>query len=135
MGRSIRLLGAAGLLAMVACGAAHHAAPPAFQYPQLLQQAGVEGPVRFRVRLDSVGSPQVTTLEILVSPNPGFAPAVRTALEGWHDPSMAGRIADYTVRFVIMDTAATDSVRRCGSGGGGWGVCARRVRPHRAYVN
>ena len=135
MDHLIRLLSSAGLLALIGCGAAQSIAPPTFRYPQLLQQAGVEGSVRFRVRLDSVGRPQVRTLEIVAIPNPGFTPAVRNALEGWQDSSMAGRIVEHTVLFVMMDTAGTDSVRRCRSSRDSWAVCARRVRPTTLYVH
>src|SRR3989475_5683397 len=83
---------------------------------------------RFRVRLDSAGSPQLTTFQIVATPNPGFAPAVRNALKGWRDSSMAGRIVEQTVLFVLMDTAGTDSVARCRGGGEEWGVFPRPAR-------
>ena len=139
MDHSIRLLGSAGLLALSACaltgGVAPSAsvAPPAFRYPDLLRQAGVQGPVRFRVRLDSVGTPELATLQIVASPNPGFAPAIRKALREWRDSSMAGRLIEHTVLFVSMDTAATDSIARCRSSENVWAVCARRAPPTILY--
>src|SRR2546427_63203 len=128
----MRLVGA-GLIALSAC-AADNVLPPAFRYPELLQTAGVQGPVRFRVRLDSLGSPQLTTFQILATPNPGFRFAVRNALTGWRDSGKAGHIIEHTVLFVMMDTAATDSVARCRSSAGEWVVCARRMRPTTLYV-
>ena len=135
MDRAIRLLLTAFFLALSSCRTAHRVTPPAFRYPELLRQAGVEGLVRFRVRLDSGGTPQVRTLEILATPHTGFTPAVRTALEGWRDSSMAGRIVEHTVLFVIIDTTGTDSVPRCRTGRDGWAVCARRVRWTTLYVH
>ena len=120
-----------GLLGLAACAKpATRVAPPTIWYNDLLKQAGVQGPVRFRVRLDSVGSPQLSTFEILASPNPGFPPAIRRGLQGWRDPSLAGRIFEHTVLFIMIDTAATDSVARCRSSADVWIVCARRVPPH-----
>ncbi len=132
MPHPIRLVGAAGLIALSAC-AADSVPPPAFHYPELLQTAGVQGPVRFRVRLDSAGDPQLTTFQILATPNPAFTVAVRNALKGWRDSGMAGRTVEHTVLFVMMDTAATDSIGRCRSSTSGWVVCARRVRPTTLY--
>jgi hypothetical protein len=42
---------------------------------------------------------------------------------------------EHTVLFVMMDTAATDSVVHCRSSAGEWIVCARRVRPTTLYGN
>src|SRR5690242_17790715 len=128
------LIGAV-LMTLSACAAdsavtATSGPPPAFRYPQLLQAAGVQGPVRFRVRLDSLGSPQLSALEIMATPNPGFPSAIRRGLQGWRDPALAGRIFEHTVLFIMMDAAATDSVARCRSSGDEWLVCARRVPPH-----
>ena len=128
MHHSLRLFSSAWLVALGACAASAALPPPAVRYPDLLRQAGVQGPVRFRVRLDSAGSPQLTTFQIVATPNPGFPPAVRNALKGWRDSSMAGRIVEQTVLFVLMDTAGTDSVARCRSGRKDWTVCARRAQ-------
>jgi hypothetical protein len=125
---SIKVLGVAGLVTLSAC-AADTVPPPAFRYPELLQTAGVQGPVRFRVRLDSAGSPHLPTLQILASPNPGFASEIRNGLKEWRNPARAGGIVEHAVLFVLMDTAATDSVARCRNSGSDWVVCARRVQP------
>jgi len=128
MHHSLRLFSSAWLVALGACAASAALPPPAVRYPDLLRQAGVQGPVRFRVRLDSAGSPQLTTFQIVATPNPGFPPAVRNALKGWRDSSMAGRIVEQTVLFVLMDTAGTDSIARCRGTRSDWTVCARRAR-------
>jgi len=133
MRHSIRLLATAGLVTLIACAKTSSLAPPAFRYPDLMRQAGIEGPVHFRVRLDSVGSPQLTTFQIVATPNPAFIPAVRNALAGWRESSVAGRTFEHTVLFVMMDTAATDSLARCRSSASEWAVCARRGRPHTLY--
>ncbi len=86
--------------------------------------------MRFRVRVAADGGVELTTLEIVSSPNSGFASALRRDLEGWRDPALAGHMFEHTVLFIMMDTAATDSVSRCGSKGDEWIVCARRVPPH-----
>src|SRR3989475_5530333 len=80
---------------------------------------------RFRVRLDSAGSPQLTTFQIVATPNPGFAPAVRNALKGWQDSSMAGRIVEQTVLFVLMDTAGDRFLPLRAGGRGRWVGFAR----------
>jgi len=127
MDRVIRLA-LVGLLGLIACAKpANRVPPPSFWYNDLLKQAGVQGPVRFRVRLDSVGSPQLTTLEILATPNPGFTGPLRNGLQAWRDPSGAGRMLEQTVLFIAMDSAATDSIARCRSSRGEWLVCARRM--------
>ena len=128
MHHSLRLLSSAWLVALSACAPSAALPPPALRYPDLLRQAGIQGPVRFRVRLDSAGSPQLTTFQIVATPNPGFPPAVRNALKGWRDSSMAGRIVEQTVLFVLMDTAGTDSIARCRGTRSDWTVCARRAR-------
>jgi hypothetical protein len=130
---SIRLLSNAGLVALSACATIPDVAPPSFRYPPLLHSAGIEGPVRFRVRLDSVGSPQLQTFEIVATYNPGFNYAVRDGLKGWRDSSMAGRIVEHTVVFIVIDTAGTDSIARCWSSRSRWAVCERRVRPTVRY--
>ena len=122
------LLGSAAFMALIAC-APNSVAPPAFHYPDLLREAGVQGPVHFRVHLDSAGSPQLATLQIVSAPHPVFAHAVRNALNGWRDPHMPDRLVERSVLFVMMDTAATDSVARCRPGASDWVVCARRVKP------
>ena len=127
MHHSLRLLSSAWLVALSACAPSAAVTPPALRYPDLLRQAGVQGSVRFRVRLDSAGSPQLTTFQIVATPNPGFPPAVRNALKGWRDSNMAGRIVEQTVLFVLMDTAGTDSLARCRSRRRDWTVCARRA--------
>ncbi len=132
MEHSIRGLSFATLIALSAC-ATDSAPAPAFRYPDLLRAAGVQGPVYFRVRLDSVGTPQLTTFQILATPNPAFTVAVRSALKEWRDPRMAGRIVEHSVLFVMMDTAATDSLARCRTSVSAWVVCARRVRPTTLY--
>ena len=124
----IRLVAAVGLVAPIACAKPRSLEPPAFRYPDLMRQAGIQGPVRFRVQLDSMGRPQLTTFKILATPNPAFTPAVRNGLQQWRDPSMAGRILEQTVLFVLMDTAATDSIGRCPSTGGAWAACGRGPR-------
>ena len=129
----MRILGAAALVALSACGA-DSVPQPAIWYNEVLQTAGVQGSLRFRVRLDSVGSPELSTLQIIATPNPGFPSAVRNTLREWRDPTRAGRILEQTVLFVLMDTAATDSVARCRSRAGEWIVCARRVRPTTLYL-
>jgi len=133
MHHSIRLLASAALVALIACAKTSTPAPPAFRYPDLMREAKIEGPVRFRVRLDSAGSPQLTTFQVIATPNPAFTPAVRNALEGWRDSTMAGRTVEHAVLFVLMDTAATDSIARCRSSASEWAVCARRGRPHTLY--
>jgi len=130
--RPLRLV--AALTTLSACGAdttvtASNGPPPAFTYPQLLQVASVQGPVRFRVRFDSVGSPQLSTLEVVSTPNLGFPPAIRRGLQAWRDPALAGRTLEHTVRFIMMDMDATDSIARCRSSADEWLVCARRVPP------
>jgi len=125
---SLRLPTSAWVVALSACAPSASVPPPAVRYPELLQQAGIQGPVRFRVQLDSAGSPQLTTFQIVATPNPGFPPAVRTALKGWRDSSSAGRIVEQTVLFILMDTAGTDSLARCRSSGRDWTVCARGAR-------
>ncbi len=132
MPHPIRLVAAAGLMVLSAC-AADSVPPPPFRYPELPQTASVQGPVRFRVWLDSAGDPQLTTFQILATPNPAFTVAVRNALKGWRDSGMAGRTIEHTVLFVMMDTAATDSITRCRSSTNDWVVCARRVRPTTLY--
>jgi len=136
---SIRLLGSAWLVGLSACAPSRavapsaSVAPPAFRYPDLLRQAGVSGPVSFRVRLDSMGRPELPSLQIVATPNPGFPPAVRSALRAWRDSTMAGRLIEHTVLFVSMDTAATDSIARCRSTQSVWAVCARRMPPTIRY--
>ena len=130
---SVSLLRSAALIALGAC--ADSVPPsatrsPAFHYPDLLRAAGVQGRVQFQVNLDAAGSPDLTTLQITMSPNPGFPVAVRNAMKTWREPGMAGRTIARSVVFVLMDTAATDSVPRCQSGAAEWVVCARRVQPH-----
>src|SRR5690242_540822 len=115
MNHRLGWFGVACLVAIGACASSVAAPPPTLRYPELLQQAGIQGPVRFRVRLDSAGSPQLTTFEVVATPNPGFPPAVRSALTGWRDSSRAGRIVEQTVLFSLMDTAGTDSLARCRS--------------------
>src|SRR5256885_10025405 len=111
MHHSIRLLGSAGLVALSACAAtggvapSTSMAPPAFRYPDLLRQAGVQGPVGFRVRLDSVGIPELTTLQIVASPNPGFPPAIRRALREWRGSRMARRLSEHNGLLVSIETA------------------------------
>ncbi len=129
---SVSRLASAALIALSACAtdtAPPTVPPPTFRYPDLLRTAGVQGRVVFQVRLDSVGTPQLTTLQILESPNLGFRVAVRSALKEWRDPGMAGGIVDGSVLFVMMDTAATDSIARCRTRESNWVVCARRVPP------
>ena len=123
-------LASLGLLVLMACGKANPVPPPTIWYNDLLVQAGVQGPVRFQVRLDSMGSPQLPTFEILAAPNPGFAVGIRKGLEQWRDPSMAGRKLGKTVLFVLLvDTTAADSIARCRATGGEWVVCRRRAPP------
>ena len=55
---SLRLFSSAWVVALSACAPSANVPPPAVRYPELLQQAGIQGPVRFRVQLDSAGSPQ-----------------------------------------------------------------------------
>ncbi len=121
-------LASLGLLALMACGKATPVPPPTIWYNDLLVQAGVQGPVRFRVWLDSRGSPQLTTFEILATPNPGFAGGIRRALEQWRDPSLAGSKLEQTVQFVLLvDTTAADSIAHCKTTGSEWVVCRRRA--------
>jgi hypothetical protein len=134
MHHALKLIRMAWLVALGSCASRAAVPPPAFRYPDLLRQAGIEGPVRFRVRLDSAGSPQLTTLQIVATPNAGFPPAVRTALKEWRDARMAGRTVEQTVLFVLIDTAGTDSLGRCRSSAGEWTVCARRVQPTTRYL-
>ena len=74
-------LASVGLLALVACSKANPVPPPTFWYNDLMRQAGIQGPVRFRVRLDSVGSPELTTFQIVATPNAAFTIAVRNGSE------------------------------------------------------
>jgi len=122
-----------GLLALVACSKAHPVPPPTFWYNDLMRQAGIQGPVRFRVRLDSVGSPELTTFQIVATPNTAFTIAVRNELGEWRDPTRAGRMLEQTVLFILMDTAATDSIARCRTSGGEWAVCGRGPRTTTLY--
>ena len=130
---SVSRLASAALIALSACATdtvpPPTMPPPTFRYPDLLRAAGVQGHVVFQVRLDSGGTPQLSTLQILESPNLGFPAAVRSALKEWRDPGMAGGVVERSVLFVIMDTAATDSIARCRAGASDWIVCARRVLP------
>src|SRR5439155_22936297 len=102
-----------GLLSPVACSKANPEPPNTFWYSDLMRQAGIQRPVCFRVRLDSVGSPELTTFQIAATPNTAFTIAVRNGLREWRDPSRAGRMLEQTVLFILMDTAATDSIARC----------------------
>ena len=121
-------LASVGLLVLMSCGKANSVPPPTIWYNDLLVQAGVQGPVRFQVRLDSMGSPRLTTFEILAAPNPGFAVGIRRGLEQWRDPSMAGRKLEQTVLFVLLvDTTAADSIVHCRTTGDEWVVCRRRA--------
>src|SRR3989442_11228507 len=113
MHHSLRRFSSAWVVALSACAPSAAVPRPAFRYPDLLWQAGIQGPVRFRVRLDSTGSPQLTTFQVVATPNPGFPPAVRNALKGWRDSSRAGRIVEQTVLFVIMDSAGNHFPSRC----------------------
>ena len=126
-------LASVGLLALVACSKANPVPPPTFWYNDLMKQAGIQGPVRFRVRLDSVGSPELTTFQIVATPNTAFTIAVRNGLREWRDPSRAGRMLEQTVLFILMDTAATDSIARCRTSGGEWAVCGRGSRTTTLY--
>jgi hypothetical protein len=120
-------LASLALLVQMACGKANPVPPPTIWYNDLLVQAGVQGPVRFQVRLDSMGSPQLPTFEILAAPNPGFAVGIRKGLEQWRDPSVAGRKLEQTVLFVLLaDTTAADSIAHCRARGGEWVVCRHR---------
>ena len=132
--RALISLASVGLLALVACSKANPVPPPAFWYNDLMRQAGIQGGVRFRVRLDSMGSPELTTFQIVATPNPGFTLAVRNGLREWRDPSRAGRMLEQTVLFILMDSAATDSMTRCRTTRGEWVVCGRRPpAPVRVY--
>jgi|SRR5579859_302639 len=129
------LVASAVLVALTACAAdspvtTTDGPAPAFPYPQLLHAAGVQGPVRFRVRLGGVGRPDLASLEIIASPNPGFAASIRHGLREWQVPALAGHVVERTVLFVLMDSAATDSIARCQSDTDEWLVCVRRVPPH-----
>ena len=126
--RALISLASVGLLALVACSKANPVPPPTFWYNDLMRQAGIQGGVRFRVRLDSMGSPQLTTFQIVATPNPGFTLAVRNRLREWRDPSRAGRMLEQTVLFILMDTAAADSIARCRTSGAAWVVCGRGPR-------
>ena len=109
-------------------GKANPVRPPTIWYNDLLVQAGVQGSVRFQVRLDSTGSPQLPTFAILAAPNPGFAVGIRQGLEHWRDPSTAGRTLEQTVRFVLLvDSNPPDSIARCKTTGSEWVVCRRRA--------
>jgi hypothetical protein len=129
------LVTSAMLVALTACAADSPVTtttglPPAFLYPELLHAAGVQGSVRFRVRLGGVGRPDLASLEIIASPNPGFAASIRHGLREWQVPGLAGHVVERTVLFVLMDSSATDSIARCHSDTDEWLVCARRVPPH-----
>lgn len=56
-------------------------APPL--YPQLLQQAGVGGPVRVLFTVDTAGVPEPATIVIARSPNPAFDVPVKRAVARW----------------------------------------------------
>lgn len=118
-----------GFLGLIACAKASTVPPPAFRYNDVLKQANVQGPVRFRVLLDSLGNPELTTFEILTSAHPAFTGAVRNGLREWRDPSMAGRRLEQTVLFVLLDSAATDSIAHCQSSAREWLVCGRHYPP------
>src|SRR5215813_2287081 len=115
MRKSIRLLSVGALVTLITCSQSPGVAPPIFQYPPVLHQTGIEGSVRFRVLLDSAGRPQTKTFEVVTTFNPGFNYAVRNALAGWRDSTLAGRLFEHTVMFVLMDSAGTDSIARCRS--------------------
>src|SRR5215831_12371417 len=129
MHKAIRFLSLVALVALDACAKSPGVAPPTFQYPPLLHQAGIEGSVRFRVLLDSTGRPQPKTFKVVATFNPGFNYAVRNALAGWRDSTLAGRLFEHTVMFVLMDSAGTDSIARCRSSSHSWATCARLTPP------
>jgi hypothetical protein len=109
-----------------------NAPPPVFQYPPLLHQAHIQGPVRFLVLLDSAGRPRMYTFQIVATYNNGFNEAVRRALSGWRDSTMAGRLFEHTVLFVLLNPAGTDSIPRCQSNEDSWATCARLEAPRPA---
>jgi len=131
--RALISLAPVGLLALGACSKANPVPPPTFWYNDLMRQAGIQGGVRFRVRLDSMGSPQLTTFQIVATPNPGLTLAVRNGLREWRDTSRRGRLLEQTVLFILMDTAAADSIARCQTSGGAWVVCGRGPRTTTRY--
>lgn len=116
------------LLLLMSCGKPNPVPPPTIWYNDLLVQAGIQGSVRFQVRLDSTGSPQLPTFAILAAPNPGFAVGIRKGLEHWRDPGMAGHTLEQTVRFVLLvDTSPPDSIAQCRTASSEWVVCRRRA--------
>jgi hypothetical protein len=98
--------------------------PPLIQYPPLLREAGIEGLVRFRVLLDSVGRPELNTFQVVATANPGFDFAILKALDGWRDSTMAGRLFEHTVLFILLDGGGKSGAR-CRSDERRWVACAR----------
>jgi len=59
-------------------------------YPSLLRQAYVGGPVRVSFVLDTTGVPEPVTIKVLRTPNPGFDAAVKRAVASWRfTPALA----------------------------------------------
>ena len=131
--RSVRMrstfLVAASAFGLLACTRTNPAAILRPQYPELLRQAGIGGTVRFRIGLDSAGGPDLTTFQVLRSPNPAFSEAVSTALGSWRPrPSILGAAREDSVEFHIMQER-DDSVRVCRSTPRRMVVCARVHNP------
>src|SRR2546425_11307862 len=83
----------------ISCAATRPFTPLPATYPALLREAGLAGPVRFRVVIDSLGRPQVTTFAVLESPNP----AVRRALREWGPgPDVRARTVEHPVLFPLL---------------------------------
>ena len=92
-------------------------------YPELLKQAGIQGTVRFRVALDSLGVPRPSTFQVLSSPNPGFNWSVREAVLCAGKPArLGGQTWDDSVTFQLFRDA--DSARTCRARSGLHLVCA-----------
>ncbi len=127
-----RLLVLATLLAL-ACRWEDPAATLRPAYPDLLHQARVEGILRFRIGLDSAGSPDLAQFRVLSSPNLGFDLAVRRAVAVWRPLVPRGTAAvEHSVLFLILPGDA-DSVRDCPRAPGYTVVCALEPRVTTLY--
>jgi len=126
--------GLQSLFLLTACHAAPARVGLDVVYPALLRQAQVSGFYQFRVPIDSAGRPQVSGLQVLSSPNPGFDWAVRRALATWRPPVAPGTQAvEHTILFLILPPGS-DSVEDCPRSRAFTVVCAVAPRAVRMDV-
>jgi len=102
------------------------------RYPAVLREAGVNGRVAFRVRMDSAGHPVMSTFTVEQSTSDLLTVAVKQAL-GTAQAS-ALRVVRDTVMFRVFRNA-TDSVEACTSNGGATAVCGRQPEPRRMILH